>query len=641
MAVAQMKLVNIVGPLDIFDKVVRSCVVNREFHPENAIHFMKHNKWLRPFDHANPYTELLRRAQGVSESCDIPLDFHEFSESERDPAEIMDFLGLVEGKIKALKDECEGLKRLVLEDQQVLKQLTHIKGLNIDLSDFFDLTYVKFRFGQMPRDTYDAFFSHMGDRMDFYFFPTSIERDWTYGFYLAARSSIEKVDSLFASMRFDRIRISSKASGTADEASAALRREIEEAKTRLSDAERELLDIRAACSREFLATYSYVRYMNDSFDVRRYSACTDESFFILGWVPKHELDRFTEELDKYPNVPYVVDDPGGIDEYTPPVLLKNNRLSKAFEPFVEMYGLPSYNEIDPTPLITISYTLIFGIMFGDIGQGLCLMLVGALLWRLKGMWLGRSICYFGASGTVFGFIYGSVFGFEGLPWGFKVMEGSNTQNALSWAVWLGFGFLILVMLFNIVNGFRQKNWEKAIFGNNGICGLVLYVGLMMLALPILRFSPQIVPVGTAGAMIALPIVMVFLRDPLSKLVGRRQDWKPQNIVDFLLENFFEMFEILLSYITNTISFLRVGAYIISHASMMGVVFLLAGADHATGQGGNIAVLVIGNIVVMGIEGLLVGIQVLRLQFYELFGRFYSGDGRKYSPIKIDYKTHLE
>ena len=99
---------------------------------------------------------------------------------------------------------------------------------------------------------------------------------------------------------------------------------------------------------------------------------------------------------------------------------------------------------------------------------------------------------------------------------------------------------------------------------------------------------------------------------------------------FFVESIFEMFEVLLSYLTNTISFLRVGAFALSHAAMMGVVMLLAGAGTANP---NIIVLVLGNVVVAVMEGLVVGIQVLRLEYYEMFSRFYRGTGKEFKPYK--------
>ena len=95
-----------------------------------------------------------------------------------------------------------------------------------------------------------------------------------------------------------------------------------------------------------------------------------------------------------------------------------------------------------------------------------------------------------------------------------------------------------------------------------------------------------------------------------------------------VQGFFEMFEMLLSYFSNTLSFVRVGAFAVSHAAMMEVVMMLAGAESGSL---NWAVVIIGNLFVCAMEGLIVGIQVLRLEYYEIFSRFYKGSGREFKP----------
>ena len=96
-----------------------------------------------------------------------------------------------------------------------------------------------------------------------------------------------------------------------------------------------------------------------------------------------------------------------------------------------------------------------------------------------------------------------------------------------------------------------------------------------------------------------------------------------------MESFFELFEILLSFVTNTMSFVRVGAFALNHAGMMSVVLLFM---HQISGAGSIVVAIFGNLLVMGIEGLIVGIQVLRLGFYEMFSRFYDGDGKAFHSV---------
>ena len=377
--------------------------------------------------------------------------------------------------------------------------------------------------------------------------------------------------------------------------------------------------------------------MSEAFDARRYAVRTEDTFFMYGWVPLDSVESFIKNLEAQKNVRYTVVEPGALGDHIS-VKLKNRWLFRAFEPFVEMYGLPSYNEFDPTPLMAVLYTLLFGIMFGDVGQGILVSVIGFLMYKLKKMWLGKVLVYAGIAGCCFGFFYGSVFGFEELlPFGFHALESSaNTSLMLQTAVYLGVLLISLVIIVNVINGIRQKQYEKAIFGQNGIAGLILYWAVMLLVLPLLGFLDISIssPVFIICAFV-LPLILVLLRDPLGKLVSGDPDWKPDNLLDFLLENIFELVEVLLSYVTNTVSFLRVGIFALSHAGMMTVVFLLAGEPR------NPVVVILGNLVVMGIEGLLVGIQVLRLNFYEMFGRFFEADGRAYSPITINYKSANE
>ena len=137
----------------------------------------------------------------------------------------------------------------------------------------------------------------------------------------------------------------------------------------------------------------------------------------------------------------------------------------------------------------------------------------------------------------------------------------------------------------------------------------------------------------------LPILLIFLCEPLSRAIKKHKLEKPEDgIGSFILESFFECFEVVLSFVSNTVSFLRVGGFVLSHAGMMLVVFTLA--DMA-GPVAYIPVVIIGNLFVMALEGLIAGIQVLRLEFYEMFSRFFDGDGKEYEPVTISYELNEE
>ena len=146
---------------------------------------------------------------------------------------------------------------------------------------------------------------------------------------------------------------------------------------------------------------------------------------------------------------------------------------------------------------------------------------------------------------------------------------------------------------------------------------------MMLNIPVMN---AIYIVG----LIVIPLILMFLREPLGRLAEGKKNWQPEKWGEYCTQSFFELFEMCLSYVTNTMSFLRVGAYILVHAGMMMVVFTLA--EMVGGPVGHTIVVIIGNGIVMALEALLVAIQVLRLDYYEIFSRFYVGEGRPFTPV---------
>lgn len=148
------------------------------------------------------------------------------------------------------------------------------------------------------------------------------------------------------------------------------------------------------------------------------------------------------------------------------------------------------------------------------------------------------------------------------------------------------------------------------------------------------FGIQIMNIFYVLLLIVAPLILIYLGEPLSKLVNREKNWKPEKWGEFLVQSFFELFEALLSYFTNTMSYLRVGTFALVHAGMMLVFFTLAGMVGSEGSVGYIIMVIFGNAFVTVLEATLVTIQVLRLEYYELFSRFYIGDGRAFKPVRL-------
>ena len=334
--------------------------------------------------------------------------------------------------------------------------------------------------------------------------------------------------------------------------------------------------------------------------------------------------------------------------------LKNNFIVRTFEMFVKMYGLPSYSDFDPTPYVAFTYMLMFGIMFGDVGQGLAISLLGLRVSKLTKNGLAPIMTRIGLFSAAFGVVYGSVFGIETLippffhreeVWkllGYTEQPESIFQVAtvlLIAALIIGIVLILISMIFNTVLNFRRHKIGEALFSVNGVCGIVFYGSLIaaagcMFMLGINLFNPVYIV-----CLIVLPLVLIFFKHPLSDLISGKKHGEKMSVGNFIIENFIDLFEACLSYLSNTMSFLRIGGFILSHAGMMLVVAQLAGTHDPNAQitVGTVITYIIGNLIVMGVEGLLVGIQILRLEFYEIFNRFYDGNGQSFCPIEIAFE----
>ncbi len=413
-----------------------------------------------------------------------------------------------------------------------------------------------------------------------------------------------------------------------------VRAEAEDARRQAADLAKELDALRERERERALSCYSYLRYMSESFDLRRFAAMGADEFYLCGWLPASELEEFQTAADALGCI-CSLDKPGHADIGHVPVKFRDGFLSRIFAPFVKMYGPPAYGETDPRVFMFITYCLLFGLMFGDVGQGAVLVLFGLFLYKKKGMWLGRILAAVGCAAVVFGFVYGSVFGNEHLLPGFKVLEGDGVVTILLSTAGVGVVLILICGVMNILTGFRQRDYRKALFSANGVTGVLFLAGIVSCAASDALFSTGLLSNGAVWCVLALLLLSIWLGEPLVMLLGLAPHRHEKTSVGMmLLEGFFELFEAFLSWLSNCLSFLRVGTYAICHAIMMLIVYALS----ETSGGYSIFGLVLGNVIVMGIEAALVCIQALRLEFYELFGRFYTGRGKPFEPAHIDYSA---
>ena len=203
---------------------------------------------------------------------------------------------------------------------------------------------------------------------------------------------------------------------------------------------------------------------------------------------------------------------------------------------------------------------------------------------------------------------------------------NNINTMLIYGIVVGTIFILMAMFLNIINGIKNKDLKKIFLDKNGIAGVLLYSLVLACVAYYFLMGKMLISINIIIVVSVILVLIIMFNDQISNFIEK----KKENATTPIVEKIFEIIEMLLSFLSNTISFLRLAAFAINHAGLCMAVYLLA--DMSTGAG-NILIAVLGNIVVLVLEGLIVGIQTLRLEYYELFSRFYDGSGKEYKSIK--------
>ncbi len=641
--IEKMQFLSITGPKDDIDRVMKQYLSHYEIQLENALTELGSTTGLTAFADSNPYMDALDTGREILSSYGEKIDPALMDRTITDGMDTVKAVDIVEAlhtKLGALMEQ----RRKIEKDLELVRdsedKIRPFRGLDYDIKKILKFTSIRFRFGKMPREYYSKFMDYVYETIDAIMLKCEENQDYVWMAYFTPDRSIDKVDAVYASMHFERFYVPDEYVGTPTEATAAIDRELDRLTGELDAADTEIAACIKAEAPEFINAYKELVRYTKAFDVRKLAALTKHNgrqFYILcGWMKEKDAQKLRQEINQDEKVFYTVEKDHSKLFSEPPVSLRNLPLFRPFELYIRMYGLPSYGEFDPTCLVAVTYSILFGFMFGDAGQGLVLFLGGLLLYKWKKASLAGIIASCGFFSTFFGIMFGSFFGFENLidaRW-LRPQEAmtrlpmiGNLNTVFVVAVAIGMGLILFMMIINMANAWHNHDLGNALFSTNGLAGFIFY-GCVVLAI-VLIMTGHVLGGGLfLGFLFGLPLLFMFLREPLTAVLEKKKLKLEGGPGMFIVQGFFEMFEVMLSYFSNTLSFVRVGAFAVSHAAMMHVVLMLAGAESGST---NWLTVILGNVFVMGMEGLIVGIQVLRLEYYELFSRFYTGAGREFVP----------
>ena len=647
MGIEKMSLISVDGPAKSLDAALMACCESGCFH------IVSNGAVARNLGDQNPYANIYARVRDMAINLKIPVKNADFAGVECESAEDFEnYLGDISKRYDELNAQYAAIEQRLREHRETDAYIMHLQGLDVPFSELFSMKYVKMRIGRMPLDNEEKLKYYATKCFVFQEFEKTDE--YVYGIYLVPVQYVEFADELMTSLGFERTRLPDYLEGDAELADKKLHAVIAEEEKEKIRIEKELAYFADSLSDDFSAVLSKLKYKSEVNDLRKKVVISSGRFSFSGYCPARDSKKLRTAIVKGAKNVQCVEIP--VDKKHAedvPVKLRNNVITRPFEMFTKMYGLPVYGGFDPTSYVAITYMLMFGIMFGDVGQGIVVSLLGLILTKKTKNQLAPIMTRLGIFSALFGCVYGSVFGIETLIkpifhreniWngvcdmmgnlGIPRHPSSIFQAAtavLIFALFIGIVLILISMILNTIKNFKAKKLGEALFDVNGIAGILLYASLITGLVGSLMYGLEIMTAPYVICLIVLPVACIFFKAPLSALVTGKKAEKFS-----VAESFIGIFEGALSFLSNTMSFLRIGGFVLSHAGFMLVVSQLAGAAQpgAPVTAGMIITYVIGNILVMGIEGLLSGIQVLRLEFYEVFSRFYDGGGSEFKPLAI-------
>ena len=206
---------------------------------------------------------------------------------------------------------------------------------------------------------------------------------------------------------------------------------------------------------------------------------------------------------------------------------------------------------------------------------------------------------------------------------------------------MGIGFIInsVGLVINIINNFSLGRIGKAIFSKTGICGTIFFWYVVFIAIKVFFLKSPIFIYD--WIILGICLLGIFFSEPLTRLVEGHHPVLENGLVATIVEGVVELLEVVSSYLSNSVSFLRVGAFALAHAVLGYIIFTMTSLIQSNGgiggTAGSIAVSIFGNLLVIVLEGMIVAIQVVRLQYYEFFSKFFTETGKEFEPFEFKYK----
>jgi len=549
----------------------------------------------------------------------------------------------IEKELQAISKTYETALKKLQGLREIKTRTENFPKLSLALKSQGRYSYLTFETGQIPERNFKLLEEKLQPILHV-LIPLGTVKGMTSLLSIVLKRDSDLLKSALKNSGFQPLQADSEVASFNEDLLEHIDEEIENAVKQVAEIESRVRKI-AEDHQDFLKSALYrIRHEKLTEKVVDYFRKTDKTYLLAGWLPENERRSFKSDIKKATRSHCVITETpaekvasvkdGKLDV---PVKLNNPGFFKPFELLTTAYGLPVYKTIDPTPFLGISFLLMFGMMFGDVGHGLVLALAGALL-AFKGKKdlmkrAGLLALYAGIASIGYGFLFGSIFGLEEvLPviW-LKPIDSIGTLFKV--VIYFGIGMITFSIVINIINGIISHDILGCIFNKAGLLSGLLYWCAIILVTRML-----LAETGTTSMLVPILMivagVLLFLQEPIVHLLKGKKLF-PDGIGTSVMGGIVEMLEIGLGFLANTVSFIRVAAFGLAHVGLFMAVFSLSTSVNSVAASALIQIF--GNLLIIVLEGLVVTIQAIRLEFYEFFGRFFQLTNSEYIPIREKFE----
>lgn len=567
------------------------------------------------------------------------------------------------GEIEARLNEAAEIS---VKNQDAFKEAKSFSNLQVSYSELEHLSFLSLKIGKINPENFEK----LQDALEGSAEVIALGEDKTRILVASSKKGRFAVDAELKKYGFVEMEVPSDFKGVPEDVLASLQAESEAADKKLEEIKTEQANFAETHKDKLFALLGNFAIGVQIEKVKAELQSTDLVYRITGWVPKTEVEDYLKGLDE------LTESRIAIREYNPsevksiiqgseqvPVKLTHGKFVKSFERMIFSYGSPVYGTIDPTPFVAIFFTLLFGIMFGDCGQGLVFLLAGILMAKkvIKvGGWnkFAPIFMAIGISSTLMGILTGEFFSNETLLEPFsmwitglfgnphapivKMMPSSDPHSIIVmftvFGIAVGIGFIIntIGLIINFINNIILKKYAEAFFGKNGLAGAVFFWYVIVMIIRMVVFGHSIAVYD--WVVIGVTLFFAAFAEPFENLVEGKRPLLENGFGTFLISGIVELIEVISGYLSNTVSFVRVGAFALSHAVLDFLILTLTEMCGGEGSIAGILILIVGNGIIIVLEGMIVAIQVIRLQYYEFFSKFFHETGREFVPFTFDLEN---